>query len=96
MQFFDIHIVSIVSSVSARKLKCPSLARNLHSSARAGKIRLGLITTLWVEFDMAAHKLNLEDGKIAIYRKEFERKRKELQMWMEKVSAASTSLPSSQ
>ena len=26
MLFFDIHIVSIVSSVSARKLKCPSLA----------------------------------------------------------------------
>ena len=38
MLFFDIHIVSIVSSVSARKLKCPSSARldsarNLYSSS---------------------------------------------------------------
>ena len=35
MLFFDIHIVCIVSSVSARKLKCPARldsARNLHSS----------------------------------------------------------------
>ena len=30
--YFDIHIVSIVSSVSARKSKCPSSARNFHSS----------------------------------------------------------------
>ena len=38
------HIVSIVSSVSARKLKCPSSARNLHTSARAEKFQLELIT----------------------------------------------------
>ena len=29
--FFDIHMVSIVSSVSARKLKCSGSARNLLS-----------------------------------------------------------------
>ena len=51
---------------------------------------------LQVELDMAAHELELEDGKIAIYRKELERKRKELQMWREKARAASTFLPSSQ
>ena len=34
MRFFDIHIVGIVSSVSARKLKCPGSAWYFHSSAR--------------------------------------------------------------
>jgi hypothetical protein len=35
----------------------------------------------------AAHELNLEDGKHAIYRMEAERKNKELQQWKEKVRA---------
>lgn len=34
---FGLHIVSIVSSISARKLKCPSSARNLHTSARSSQ-----------------------------------------------------------
>ena len=42
---FDIRIVSIVSSVSAQKLKCLSSARNLHSSAWAGRFQLKLIST---------------------------------------------------
>ena len=32
--FFDIHIVNIISSVSAQKLMCPSLAWGLQRSAR--------------------------------------------------------------
>ena len=32
MRFFDIHIVKIVSSISAQKLMCLGSARNLHSS----------------------------------------------------------------
>ena len=48
--FFDIHIVKIVSSVSARKLKCPSSAwlgskPSQLGLARAGKFQLELITT---------------------------------------------------
>ena len=35
----------LFSSVSAQKLKCPGSARNLPSSARAGKFQLGLITS---------------------------------------------------
>jgi hypothetical protein len=38
---------------------------------------------------MAAHEMNLEDGKHAIYLKELARKKKELQMWKEKIRAAS-------
>ena len=51
LQFVDIHIASIVSSVSARKLKCPSSAR-LDSEtsqlglARAGKFQLELISNM--------------------------------------------------
>ena len=51
LRLFDIHIVGIVSSVSARKLKCPSSAR-LSSEpsqlglARAGKFQLELISKL--------------------------------------------------
>ena len=53
MLFFDIHIVSIVSSVLAQKLKCPSSARlGLEPSqlglARAGKFQLELISTNFV------------------------------------------------
>ena len=45
MQFFDIHIVSIVSSISARKCKGPSSARL--GAARAGKFQLELISTIY-------------------------------------------------
>ena len=38
--------------VSAWKLKCPSSARNLHSSARAGKFQLGLVTRLPILIDL--------------------------------------------
>ena len=49
-RFFDIHIVGIVSSVSARKLKYPSSARlgsepSQLGLARAGKFQLKLIST---------------------------------------------------
>ena len=52
LHFFDIHIVKIVSSVSARKLKCPSSARlgsepSQLGLARAGKFQLELITTIF-------------------------------------------------
>ena len=43
---FNIHNVSFVSSVSARKLKCPS--SDWIGSARAGKFQLELITTKYV------------------------------------------------
>ena len=53
MLFFDIHIVSIFSSVSARKLKCPSSARlgselSQLGLARVGKFQLKLISTILV------------------------------------------------
>ena len=49
LRFFDIHNVRIVSSVSARKLKCPSSARLSSKTsqlglARAGKFQLEPIT----------------------------------------------------
>ena len=47
MLFFDIHIVSIVSSVSARKLKCPSSEPSQLGLARAGKFQLELISNLY-------------------------------------------------
>ena len=52
MEFFDIHIVSIVSSVSARKLKCPSSARlgsepSQLGLAWAGKFQLELISSIY-------------------------------------------------
>ena len=40
--------MSLKNFGSARKLKCPSSARNLPSSARAGKFQLGLITTAYI------------------------------------------------
>ena len=51
MRVFDTHIVGIVSSVSAQKLKCPSSARlGLETFqlglAQLGKSRLELITRL--------------------------------------------------
>ena len=51
MEFFDIHIVSIVSSISARKSKCPSSARlgsetSQLGLARAGKFQLELISNI--------------------------------------------------
>ena len=42
LRFFDIHIVGIVSSVSAQKLKCPSSAR-----LELEKFQLELITTVF-------------------------------------------------
>ena len=67
--FFDIHIVSIVSSVSARKLKFPSLAwlgteSSLLGVARAGKFRLELILTAYPLkfFEFSASLLNDHNG----------------------------------
>ena len=56
MQFFNIHIVKIVSSISARKLMCPSSARlGLEPSqlglARARKFQLELISSRNLDFD---------------------------------------------
>ena len=53
MQFFDIHIVGIVSSVSARKLMCPSSARlgTFLARARAGKFQLELISIINTHFE---------------------------------------------
>ena len=41
-------LMGIFSSFSARKLKYPGSARNLHSSARAGKVQIGLITNKYI------------------------------------------------
>ena len=51
LRFFDIHIVGIVSSVSARKSRCPSSARlgsetSQLGLARAGKFQLELISSI--------------------------------------------------
>ena len=40
-EFFDIHILCIVSSVSARKLKCPSSAQLGSEPSQLGLARVG-------------------------------------------------------
>jgi hypothetical protein len=80
----------------AKNLQIAANATSSSQRRRSARIRLRQENlALRVEFDMAAHELNLKDGKIAIYRKILERKRRELQLWREKIRAASTSLPSS-
>ena len=54
-EFFDIHILCIVSSVSARKLKCPSSAQlgsepSQLGLARAGKFQLEPISSRLVPY----------------------------------------------
>ena len=58
LQFFD--IVSIVSSVSTPKLKCPSSA--WLSSARAGKFQLGLITNSYIVFQCLLGTILIPDS----------------------------------
>ena len=58
MQFFDIHIVGIVSSVSAQKLKCPS-------STQAGKFQLELIFHISVKGADYAHQITAHPPKVS-------------------------------